>query len=147
MVQKKKNQSNIHNKLVGCLIKNGKKSLSEKIVFEILEEISLSLNLKVIDVIKILVIRIGTVVELKTVRLRKNVFKIPSPVQSARRNYLVVKSLLNAINITSSNQSVKNKLIQEILSVINNKGSKILTTRSNIIKEAFKNKSNLHYRW
>ncbi len=147
MVQKKKNPNNIYIKLVGCLTKKGKKSISENIIFNALEEVSLFLNVKVSDIIKILVIRLGTVVELKTVRLRKNVFKIPTPVKSTRRNYLIVKSLVDAINISNSNQPVKDRLVQEILNVLNYKNSKILVDRSNTIKEAFKNKSNVHYRW
>lgn len=147
MVLKKKNQNNIYNKLIGCLNKNGKKTISEKIVFKILEEVSFSLNIKTVDILKILLSRIGMVVELKTVRLRKNVFKIPIPVQNGRRNYLVVKSLLDTIATNSSNQSLKDKLVQEILSIINYKGSKTLSFRSSIIKESFKNKSNVHFRW
>jgi small subunit ribosomal protein S7 len=147
MALKKKNQNSIYNKLIGCLIKNGKKLVSEKIVFEVLEEVSSSSNIKIVNVIKFLVIRLGMSVELKTVRLRKNVFKVPIPVQSNRRNYLVIKNLLDIVNGNSSNQSIKVKLVQEILNIINNKNSKSLIVRSSIVKEAFKNKSNVHYRW
>lgn len=147
MVQKRKSQNNIYNKLIGCLTKNGKKSISQQIVFEVIEEVSSFLKIKSVDLIKIIVTRLGTIVELKTVRLRKNIFKVPTPVHSSRRNYLIIKNLLDVINSNSSNQSIKKRLVQEILNIVNFKGSKILSFRANTIKDAFKNKSNIHYRW
>jgi ribosomal protein S7 len=43
--------------------------------------------------------------------------------------------------------SFKNKLIEEMYSILNDKESKSVNKKEYILKEAAENKGNVHYRW
>lgn len=147
MELKSKKNYNVHTKLVGCLTKNGKKTKAKSSVSKSLQKVCKSLNVISIDIIKKFADVLGTVVELRTVRMRKNVFIVPVPVNSNRRNYLIVKKIIKTVLENKSHVDLEQKLVQEIISIMRNKNSKSIAERKNIVIEAVKNKSNLHYRW
>lgn len=148
MVQKNEKQSNnLVRRFIGILTKCGKKSIAEKIVIQALEKAALTLKVTPSRVICLLLSRLGSLIELKTVRYRRNVFKIPMPVGTRRRNYLVLKSLLSVLNSSSSKQPMEKVLTREIVNAIQNANSRIRLNHTNNIKEIVKNRSNSHYRW
>ncbi|HND46130.1 MAG TPA: hypothetical protein PLC61_07025 [Chitinophagales bacterium] len=147
MELRNKKANNIYTKLIGYFTKNGKKSKSKTIIIEALSNASRSLDLKAIDVLKKVTQSLGVIVDLRTVRIRRNVFTVPVPVNSSRRNYLIVKKISKAISENKAHLSLEKKLTQEIINIVKNKNSKSVLERDFVLKEAAKNKSNSHYRW
>ncbi len=147
MELRSKKTNNIYTKLVGYFTKNGKKVKSKAIIHRALTNVSKSLDLKAIDILKKVTQSLGVIVELRTVRIRRNVFTVPVPVNSSRRNYLIVKKISKAISDNKSHINLEKKLTQEMINILKNKNAKSVAERDFILKEASKNKSNSHYRW
>jgi len=147
MELRSKKANNIYTKLVGYFTKNGKKAKSKAIIVQALSNASRSLDLKAIDILKKMTKSLGVIVDLRTVRIRRNVFTVPVPVNSSRRNYLIVKKISKAISENKSHISLEKKLTQEFINILKNKNAKSVLERDFVLKEAAKNKSNSHYRW
>jgi ribosomal protein S7 len=147
MELRSKKVNNIYTKLVGYFTKNGKKGKSKIIIINALTNASKVLDLKAIDILKRITSSLGVIVDLRTVRIRRNVFTVPVPVNSSRRNYLIIKKISKAISENKSHINLEKKLTQEIVNIIKNKNAKSVFERDIVLKEAVKNKSNLHYRW
>jgi ribosomal protein S7 len=147
MELRSKKNNNIHSKLVGYFTKNGKMTKSRAIIIGAIVNASRSLDFKAIDVIFRIVRALAVVVDLRTVKIRRNVFTVPVPVNSSRRDYLIVKKLSKAINENKSRINLEKKLTQEFLNILKNKSTKSVVERDFVLKESAKNKSNTHYRW
>lgn len=133
--------------MIGCFTKKGKKVKAKNILAKSLMTVSKTLGVKSIDVLKKFTNSLGVIIDLRTVKIRRNTFTVPVPVNSNRRNYLIAKKISKVVEENKSNQSLEKKLSQEFLNVLRNKNSKSLQQRDLTVKDAVKNKSNLHYRW
>lgn len=147
MELRNKKHSNIYRKIVGCFTKKGKKVKTKNILSKSLITVSKTLGVKSIDVLKKFTNSLGVIIDLRTVKIRRNTFTVPVPVNSNRRNYLIAKKISKVVEENNSNQCLEKKLSQEFLNILRNKNSKSLQQRDLIVKDAVKNKSNLHYRW
>jgi ribosomal protein S7 len=147
MVLKKKKNRDIATKFVGCLTKKGKRGISQKIFSKAVNSVCKSLKIKSGRLMKNIVRNLGVVVELRKVKIRRNNFLVPIPVNSARRNYITIKRVLNATNKNLLKTSLFYKLSKEFASVVIKKDSLSLNEKTQMLKEAYKNKSNMHYRW
>lgn len=110
MELRSKKNNNIHSKLVGYFTKNGKMTKSRAIIIGAIVNASRSLDFKAIDVIFRIVRALAVVVDLRTVKIRRNVFTVPVPVNSSRRDYLIVKKLSKAINENKSRINLEKKI-------------------------------------
>lgn len=91
---------------------------------------------------------LGVVVEIRSVRIRRNVHTVPVPVNASRRNYLIVQKLSKVLNASGDSRiSTEAKLTQELLGLLKSKTSKSVAERDLVLVQAEKNKSNTHYRW
>ncbi len=148
MELKSKKQNNIYTKLVGYLTKNGKKNKSAKMIVNALTNTSHSVNNKSIDVLHKIAFSLGVVVEIKTVKIRRNNHTVPVPVNASRRNYLIVKKLSKVLNSSGDARATSEvKLTQELVGLLKTKVSKALSERDLVLFEANRNKSNTHFRW
>lgn len=147
MVLKKKKNKDISTKFVGCLTKNGKRGIFQKIFSKSVRSVCKTLKVKSGYLMKNIVCNLGVVVELRKVKIRRNNFLVPIPVNSARRNYMTIKRVLNATNKNPLKTSLSYKLSKEFISVVVKKDSLSLNEKTQMLKEAYKNKSNMHYRW
>lgn len=140
-------RKNLYTTIIGQLVKKGKKRTAVNIFNEALKEVAQKTNKPVLQIMKILAKRLGSVIEIKTVRLRKNVHIIPFPVRNERRYYLIARNLVSVVSEDKSKTSLKQKLVEEIYAVIENKPSKTLQKKESLVKSAINNKANIHYRW
>lgn len=147
MVLKKKKSKDIATKFIGCLTKKGKKGISQKIFSKAVSDACKSLKVKSGYLMKNIVRNLGVVVELRKVRIRRNNFLVPIPVNSARRNYITIKRVLSATNKNLLKTSLSYKLSKEFITVVTKKDSLSLNEKTQMLKEAYKNKSNMHFRW
>jgi ribosomal protein S7 len=96
---------------------------------------------------KKIVQNLGVIVELRKVKIRRNNFLVPIPINSRRRNYTIIKRILNVIHKNILKTSLDNKLSKELISIITRKNSFSISEKDQMLKEAYKNKSNIHFRW
>jgi len=139
--------NNLYTKFVGYSTKNGKKEKSKNIILNSLSSASRFLNLKAIQIFKKLARSLGTVIELKSVYLRRNIINIPIAVPSNRRNYLIVRKMSKGISGAKLHLSLEKKMTQELINISKNKASKAVLERDLAVKDATKHKANAHFRW
>jgi ribosomal protein S7 len=147
MELKNKKLSNIYLKLVGFFIKNGNKNISNAVCYNSLSNASRRLKLKNVFILRRIVRTLGTILELRTVKIRRNLFTVPFPVNTSRRNYLIVKKISKRILENKSSISFEQKLTQEFINLAKFKKFKASIEQTTIFKETVKNKSNVHFRW
>lgn len=147
MELRRKRKSNIYKKFVGCFTKNGKQNTAINIIINSLVNTSKNSKAKAIDTLKYLVSCLGVIIELRYVKSRKKQFTVPVPVNRNRRDYLIVKKMLNAINKSKGHYSLEKKLTTEMKNIVEGKDSYALDQRDEVVEEAVKNKGNLHFRW
>lgn len=138
---------NLYTSLIGQLTKKGKKKKAIEILNNAMLSVSLKTNLSIFKIFKIISKKLGSIIETKTVKLRRNVHIIPFPLNTSRRFYLISKNIISSVNENTSKISIEEKITEEVYSLIKNKHSKSLQKKTNTLKQATKNKANIHYRW
>ena len=136
----------IYTNLLGCITKNGKKVKAKKILTSALLDVSTSLDVPVSKVFLNFVRKSGSIVELKKVKLRKNIHFIPFPVKKKRRYFLISKELLNYKDMNKKRVSTVTKISEQIKSFIVKRGNN-LDKKKQLINNIVSNRSNIHYRW
>jgi small subunit ribosomal protein S7 len=142
-----KKNNNIHKVFLGCITKKGKKIVAQQILNNAFAKVSSVTKYSSFRVMKSMVSKLDSIVEVKSVRIRKNTFLVPTPVNSKRRNYLIVKKILESVKGDTTNRPAYEKIGDEIISVLTQKSSKSIVKKNLITKQAILNRSNSHYRW
>lgn len=140
-------KKNLYNTIVGQLTKKGKKNIATNIVNTSFFDTAIKTKSSLTRIFKGLSRKLGSVVETKIVRLRKNVHVIPFPLKNSRRFYLIAKNVVTSVEENNSKIPSNRKLTEEMFSLLKTKQSRSLQKKENIIKNAVANKANVHYRW
>jgi len=146
MLTLNKNET-FYNKFLGSLIKNGNKSAAKRILDKSLEIVSERSKILPSMVLRKIFPKLHCYLEIKKIKIRKNIHIVPYPLTSKRQNFLKVKWILDYVKKNKRRVNMSQKLATEFLNIIKNKKAKILLTKNSINREAVANKSNLHYRW
>ena len=139
--------NNLYSVFLGYLLKRGKKIKANKILENTFIEVYKKTNLSLNSIFKKMLSKIGNVIELKTIKVRKNAYIVPFSIKSRRRNYVVVKKIMTTIHEDKSKLPFHFKLSTEILNILSDKPCKTLTKNKDAIKQSISNSSNIHYRW
>jgi ribosomal protein S7 len=144
---KKIKNKNVATKFIGCLTKKGKKVTAQKLFSKSIQNTCKNLKIKSGILMKKIVQNLGVIVELRKVKIRRNTYLVPIPVNSQRRGYTIIKRILNATSKNLLKTALHNKLYKELISVAMRKDSSSIAEKTQMLKEAYKNKSNMHFRW
>lgn len=139
--------SNLYSVFLGYLLKRGKKVKANKILENAFVEVYKKTNLPLNYIFKKMLSKIGNVIELKTIKVRKNAYIVPFSIKSRRRNYVVVKKIMTTIHEDKSKLPFHIKLSNEILNILSDRPCKTLTKNKEAVKQSISNRSNIHYRW
>ncbi len=139
--------NSLHSVFLGYLLKKGKKVKANKILENTFVEVYKKTNLPLNYIFKKVLSKIGNVIELKTIKVRKNTYIVPFSIKSNRRNYVVVKKIMSTINEDKSKMPFHLKLSNEIINILADKPSKTLAKNKEAVKQSITNRSNIHYRW
>jgi small subunit ribosomal protein S7 len=134
-------------KLINRLMKDGKKAVAEKLVYDTFEE----LKKKGLDPLETFEKALSTVapkVEIKARRVGGANYQVPIEVRPERRNALAIRWILEAAKARSNKDyhGFNLKLAAELLDAIDNKGDAI-KKRDNTLRQAEANKAFAHFRW
>lgn len=147
-VQPDKIYSNILvTKLINRIMKDGKKSVAEKLVYRMFD----TLVAKGMDPLSTYLKAITTVapkVEIKARRVGGANYQVPIEVRPERRDALAIRWLIEAATKRTNKEyhTFDQKLVAEFLDAIDNKGEAI-KKRDNTLRQAEANKAFAHFRW
>lgn len=138
----------LYQKFLGLLNKAGFKSKSKNILNSALLNASKKLKITPKLLLLNIFLKLNTYLEIKKFFLRKRIVFVPFYVTSYnRRTFLIVKWVLCATNMNLQRIPFSKKLAFEFISLLTNKNSKSINFKLINIKQALKNRSNIHYRW
>ena len=135
----------ILSKFINFIMNDGKKTTSEKIIYDALEKIK---NKTKEDPIKIFDEAIGNIRPNLVVRSRRvggATYQVPQEVKTKRSQTLALRWLLEASR-KRKNKTMSDKLFNELMDASQRKGTAI-KKREDMHKMAESNKAFAHYRW
>ena len=132
-------------KFMNQIMKNGKKSVAEKIIYGAFDEISKKSDKEPIEVFEKALEEVGPMVEVKARRVGGATYQVPVEVKSNRSQALAIRWIVSAIR-NRKEKSLVDKLSSELMDAAGNKGSAI-KKREDTHKMAEANKAFAHFRW
>ena len=132
-------------KFINFVMYDGKKTTSEKIIYEALQKIKEKTKNDPIKVFNEAITNIRPNLEVRSRRVGGATYQVPQEVKSKRSQTLALRWLLDATR-KRKNKSMSDKLFNEIMDASQNKGSAI-KKKEDTHKMAESNKAFAHYRW
>jgi small subunit ribosomal protein S7 len=140
-----KYQSRLVSQFINCMMKAGKKSLAQSIIygsFDIIEEKSKEDPLAIF---KKAVSNVKPLVEVKSRRVGGSTYQVPTEIRMSRSQALGIRWLIN-IARARGEKSMAAKLAGEFMDAANNRGAAI-KKKEDTHRMAEANKAFAHYRW
>ena len=132
-------------KFMNHIMKDGKKSVAEKIVYGAFNKIDETAKTDPVELFKKALDTIGPVVEVKSRRVGGATYQVPVEVKPARRLSLGIRWLVDAAR-SRSGMSLRMKLYQELLDASNGEGIAV-KKKEDTHRMAEANRAFAHYRW
>ncbi len=132
-------------KFMNMVMKSGKKSIAEKIVYGALDVIVEKGKGDPMEVFEKALENIRPMVEVKSRRVGGATYQVPVEVRAKRRNTLAMRWLIDAAR-KRGEKSMPNRLAGEIADAFDSRGSAV-KKREDTHKMAEANKAFSHYRW
>ena len=132
-------------KFINFVMYDGKKTTSEKIIYDALEKIKNKTKNDPIKIFNEAISNIRPNLEVRSRRVGGATYQVPQEVKSKRSQTLALRWLLEAKR-KRKNKSMSDKLFNELMDASQKKGAAI-KKREDSHKMAESNKSFAHYRW
>ena len=132
-------------KFINCMMRDGKKSVAERIFYQALDIIGQKTGKNPLEVFEKAVENVKPVMEVKSRRVGGATYQVPVEVRPERRISLAVKWLIQSARARSEKGMV-NKLANELLDAYNNRGGAI-KKKEDTHRMAEANKAFSHFRF
>ncbi len=132
-------------KFINSLMRKGKKSTAEAILYRSLELIGKKLEEEPIKIFEKAIDNVKPVIEVKSRRVGGSTYQVPVEVRSGRRLALSIRWVINYAKARSE-KTMEGKLAGELMDAANNRGAAI-KKKEDTHKMAEANKAFAHYRW
>lgn len=132
-------------KFINVVMVDGKKSVSEAIVYGALDIIAEKTKKDHLVIFEEALDHIRPTVEVKSRRVGGSTYQVPVEVRTVRRNALAMRWLVEAAR-SRGEKSMAQRLANELLDAAENKGSAV-KKREDVHRMAEANKAFAHYRW
>ena len=132
-------------KFVSSLLKQGKKSVAEKIIYTCIDVIGEKAGDDGLKVFKKGLENVKPLLEVKSRRVGGATYQVPVEVKPARRQSLASRWLIDAAR-GRPEHSMAERLAAEVLEAANGRGG-AMKKREDVHKMAEANKAFAHYRW
>ena len=135
-------------KFINMVMKSGKKSVAEKIVYGAIERISDRVGKdqgRAIEMLGVALDNIKPAVEVKSRRVGGATYQVPVEVRAARRETLAMRWAIEAARARSE-KSMAVRLAHELIDAAENRGAAV-KKREDTHRMADANKAFAHYRW
>ena len=137
--------SSVLAKFINFIMFDGKKTTSEKIIYDALEKIKSKTKEDPIKVFNNAINNIRPNLEVRSRRVGGATYQVPVEVKTKRSQTLALRWLLEAAR-KRKNKTMSDKLLNELMDASQNKGTAI-KKREDTHKMAESNKAFAHYRW
>ena len=132
-------------KFMNHIMKDGKKSVAEKIVYGAFNKIDETSKTDPVELFKKALDTIGPMVEVKSRRVGGATYQVPMEVRSTRAQALAFKWILS--NSKKRNEKTqRERLANELIDAFENKGNSV-KKKDEVHKMAEANRAFAHYRW
>ena len=132
-------------KFINSLMKNGKKTTAEKVLYGALENIKNKTGQDSMKVFKEALENVKPQIETRSRRVGGATYQVPVEVRSDRRQALAIRWILDAAR-NRSEATMLERLSNELVDASQNKGIAI-KKREDTLKMAEANRAFSHYRW
>ena len=132
-------------KFVNILMKHGKKSTAEKILYKAFDSVNNKSGQEGIEVFKKALENVRPFVEVKSRRVGGATYQVPVEVRPIRQTTLAMRWIIEAAK-KRGEKSMINKLAGELTDAAEQKGS-AMKKREETLRMAEANKAFSHYRW
>jgi small subunit ribosomal protein S7 len=135
-------------KFMNVIMKSGKKSAAERIIYGALDRIAEKTGKKgpeAIEVLSAALDNVKPVVEVKSRRVGGATYQVPVEVRSTRRQTLAMRWMIEAARARSE-KSMAFRLAHELMDAAESRGSAV-RKREDTHRMAEANKAFAHYRW
>lgn len=143
----KKKTTTFYKKFLGSLTKQGKKVAAKRILQHSLVKASTKTKRSIYVILVEISSLLNSWVEIKKVRLRRNVYNVPYPLTSRRQQFLKIKWILDEVKKDKKRVKTSEKLSAQMIDLLINKKSKILLRKNYVQRDVLANQANMHYRW
>ena len=143
-----KHESQLLAKFINMLMKSGKKSVAENIVYDALEQISArngQSEQQAVELLEQALENIKPMVEVKSRRVGGATYQVPIEVRPARRRTLAMRWVIDAAR-KRNEKSMSQRLANELMDAADNRGAAV-KKREDTQRMAEANKAFSHYRW
>ncbi len=132
-------------KFINTIMKDGKKSIAEKVVYIALDEISAKKGNDGMEILDLALDNVRPSVEVKSRRVGGATYQVPVEVRSSRQNALAMRWVVDAAR-RRGEKSMALKLAGELMDAAEKRGSAV-KKREDTHKMAEANKAFAHFRW
>ena len=132
-------------RFINMVMKSGKKSVAEKIVYGAIDEIEGRGHADPVDVIEKALDHVAPAVEVKSRRVGGATYQVPVEVRPKRRQTLAMRWLIDAARKRGEN-TMPRRLAGELMDAMEERGSAV-KKREDVHRMAEANKAFSHYRW
>ena len=132
-------------KFMNHIMKDGKKSVAEKIVYGAFNKIDETAKTDPVELFKKALDSIGPMVEVKSRRVGGATYQVPMEVRPKRAQTLAMKWIVDSA-IKRNEKTMKERVANEIIDAFNNKGNAV-KKREETHKMADANRAFSHFRW
>jgi len=132
-------------KFVNNMLRRGKKSTAEGILYSALDKIAAKTGANGLDVLRKALNNVGPLVEVKSRRVGGSTYQVPIEVRPARRNALAMRWILTFAKARSE-KTMSDKLAAELTAAASNEGAAV-KKREDTHRMAEANKAFAHFRW
>jgi small subunit ribosomal protein S7 len=140
-----KYKSKLVAKFVNCMMKDGKKGVSESIMYKAFDLIEMRAKEPPLKVFEKAMENIQPIIEVKSRRVGGSTYQVPVEVRPARRRALGIRWLISFAR-KRSEKTMAERLAGELLDAANRRGA-AMKKREDTHKMAEANKAFAHYRW
>ena len=132
-------------KFINMIMRNGKKSTAERIMYYALENVATKSSIDSVELMERALENVRPMVEVKSRRVGGATYQVPVEVRASRRNTLAMRWLIEAAQ-KRGEKTMAAKLAGELLDASENKGTAV-KKREDTHRMAEANKAFAHFRW
>ena len=140
-----KYNSQLVSKFINSIMRDGKKSVAESILYGAFDIVKEKANEEPLKVFEKAVDSVRPLIEVKSRRVGGSTYQVPTEIRPSRRTSLGIRWLINFAE-KRSEKGMASKLAGEILDAANQRGAAV-KKREDTHKMADANKVFAHYRW
>ena len=140
-----KYNSKLVSKFIKSIMKDGKKSIAESILFDALDIIEQKTKEPAKKVFEQAIENVKPMIEVKSRRVGGSTYQVPTEIRPSRRTALGIRWIIGFAR-KRSEKGMVNKLAAELLDAANKRGSSV-KKKEDTHKMAEADKAFAHYRW